>query len=550
MSLGLRTVCALILSVPVTASAFEIESPVSESCHEDLTLDAASASMFPAFAQAPTPTDEQRRAMNDLVFSLPRHDPWTLALLIGVRSNDIGDRAPTDVTSLIHIHDDPKQQDAHCIRRQEDDGPEGDVGALAACRAFIIGELEVGGLLEDDLDLVTTEPVRSFFRFRGKYTIQLPRFAYRLGRAIHAVEDGYAHAMRDPESGNVRSVLNWVDAFGGSSYDEARDGYPHLSGLDDCLRTDAVQVARLSHAREASTAIFLAIATPGAGRRQRVEAAVDAALTLIPNCTPANDYCSAPEIDEPTDLRSFGCDANGTPASLLFGLGLLALVTRRRGAVIALALAAVPMIAFAQTPPEPAPTTLPTPTSDDGVDPTKVPETATPMPGDAPAKNLPAAVQDRADVARWHFDARVGGAIDDPAIAGAVGFGLDYKTWSFGVLAEWNPWMSFDVVGSTRPGVANLYATAAYRWYHSARISLATRIEVGGSMMLFELLGIDKYTTGIYLGGTLTTVRFPLSQRMALTFDPIHFAMPAPRPFGLPFYYKQYRVTFGIEVAL
>jgi hypothetical protein len=50
-------------------------------------------------------------------------------------------------------------------------------------------------------------------------------------------------------------------------------------------------------------------------------------------------------------------------------------------------------------------------------------------------------------------------------------------------------------------------------------------------------------------------------------FDPIHFALPAPRPFGIrplmghgtglhgrrghpPFYYKQYRVTFGVEIAL
>lgn len=537
-----------IALIPAAASAFEIETPVSESCHEELTLAAATASMFPNFGNAPAPTDEQRRAMNDLVFDLPRRDPWTLALMIGVRSNDLGSRAPTDITGLTGIHDDPKQQDAHCIRREDDDGPEGDVGALAACRAFIIGELETGGLLDEQLDLAATERVESFFKFRGVYTISLPTFAYRLGRAIHAVEDGYAHAMRDPDTGNVRSVLNWIDAFGGSNYDEERDGYQHLSGLDDCRRTDAVQVARLTHARDAATAIFLAIVTQGPGRRARVEAAVDAALVLIPNCTKANDYCNAPELDESTSLRAFGCSSTGTPASLAFGLALLLLVTRRRSAfVIALALA--PLAAYAEDPPV-VEQTLPTPTTDTGVDPEKVPENAKPASGDEPAKNLPAAVQDRADVVRWHFDARVGAAWDDPAAGAALGLGLDYKTWSFGLLAEWNPWMSFDEVGSTRAGVANIYGTFAYRWYHSAKISLATRIEVGTSTMLFELLGIDKYTTGIYLGGTLTTVRFPISKRMALTFDPIHFALPTPRPFGLPFYYKQYRVTFGIEVAL
>ena len=64
-----------------------------------------------------------------------------------------------------------------------------------------------------------------------------------------------------------------------------------------------------------------------------------------------------------------------------------------------------------------------------------------------------------------------------------------------------------------------------------------------------ELLGIDKYTTGAYLGLALTTVKFAVNNRMSLTFDPSHFALPAPRPFGLPFYYKQYRVTVGLEIA-
>ncbi|MBA3503044.1 MAG: hypothetical protein H0T65_21965, partial [Deltaproteobacteria bacterium] len=346
------------------AHAFEIETPVSESCHEELTLDAASAAIFPPFAQAPAPTDEQRRAMNDLVFNLPRRDPWTLALLIGVRSNDLADRAPTDITGLIHVHDDPEQQDAHCIRREVDDGLAGDVSALAACRAFIIGELERGGLLEEQLDLAATEPVSSFFKFRGVYTIQLPKFAYRLGRAIHAIEDGYAHAMRDPDSGDVRHVLNWIEAYGGRNYDEARDGYPHLSVLDDCRRTDTVQVRRIQHARAGATAVFAAVATQGGGRRMRVEKAVDDALKLIPNCTPENDYCNAPELAEPKDFRGFGCDATGSPASLAFVLAILALVTRRRAIVVALALVAAPLLAYAQDPapaPAPAPTPAPTP---------------------------------------------------------------------------------------------------------------------------------------------------------------------------------------------
>jgi uncharacterized protein (TIGR03382 family) len=540
MYLGLR-LASLLLLVPAAAYAFEIETPVSERCHEKLTLDAAANAVFPNFSQAPVPTDEQRRAMNDLVFDLPRRDPWTLALLIGVRSNDLEDRAPTDTAGLIHVHDDPDKQDEHCIRRGDDDGVAGNASALAACRAFILGELEAGGLLADQIDFAATEPVKSFFKFRGVYTIQLPKFAYRLGRAIHAVEDSYAHAMRDPESGNVRHVLNWVDAYGGADYDEERDGYPHLSTLDDCLRSDTIQLKRIQHARIGATSIFYAIATEGAGRRARVEAAVDAALALTPNCSPENDYCNAPELEEPTDFRGWGCNTSGAPASLLFVLALLAVITRRRAALVAL-VALAPMVAYAQaTTPEPAPAGTPS---------TEGPEATQPPSDQAPDKDLPAEVQDKSDFTRWHFDARAGGAWDDPAIAGALGIAVDYKKWSVGFYGEWNPWLSFDQVGSTRPGVANAYLAFSYRWYHSDKIALATRIELGGSMMLFELLGIDKYTFGIYLGGALTTVRFPINKRMSLTFDPIHFALPAPRPFGLPFYYKQYRVTFGLEVAL
>jgi len=539
---SLRWLVGAALLTHAPAYAFEIETPVSESCHEDITRAAALDAGFPAFSEAPEPTDEQRRAMNDLVFELPRRDPWTLALLIGVRSNDLADRAPTNVGALIHVHDDPTKQDEHCIRSEADDGPDGDLSALAACRTFILGELEKGGLLEDQLDLTTTEGVRSFFKFRGAYEIQLPRFAYRLGRASHALQDSFAHSMRDPISGNVRSVLNYIDAYGnGADYDVTRDGYQHLGTIDDCRRTDATQLARLDHTRAAVAQLYTEIAKPGANRRARVEAAVDAALTLIPGCTADNNYCDAPELDEPTGIRTFGCDARSASGSLLFlallgGVFALARRFRRTAPIVLLSL---PGTLRAQPAPDPE-ANVPAPDV-----PLQEPPTE-----EAPAKNLPAETQDRSDFARWHVDVRTGGSVDEAGIAGAVGLGVDYKTWTFGLLAEWNPWMSFDDVGSTRVGVANLYLTVAYRWYHSSKISLSTRVEVGTSTMLFELLGVDKFTTGIYAGGSLTSVRFPINRRMSLTFDPIHFATPMPRPFGIPFYYKQYRVTFGIEVSL
>jgi hypothetical protein len=41
-----------------------------------------------------------------------------------------------------------------------------------------------------------------------------------------------------------------------------------------------------------------------------------------------------------------------------------------------------------------------------------------------------------------------------------------------------------------------------------------------------------------------------MSRCVDLTFDPSHFAMPMPQLFGFPFYYRQYRITLGLEWRL
>ncbi len=541
------------------ARAFEIETPVSEGCHEELTLTAARDAGFPAFAMAPAPTDEQRRAMNDLVFGLPNDDPWSLALFIGVRSNDLKDNAPTNLDGLFHVHDDPETQDEHCIRQPEDDGSAGDVTAIAACRAYIIAELEAGGLLADTVDLMGTEPVRSYFRFRGRFTIALPTFAYHLGRAAHALQDSHTHSMRDATTGHIRHMLNYIDAFGQNEYSEEDDGYPHLSALDTCRNNNAHQATRIRFATEATTRMFAAIADPAPGRRARVEAVIDSALVLDPGCDAANRYCDAPELDETTDIRSFGCAAAGASGTfLVVGIGLLVLRrSRRRGRGIGAGLA---FVALGLWSPDVAAQT-PTPTPPAPAEPAPLESSPTPpppvLPTEAAAEQTgPAstalATADASNIwhtDHWHFDLRVGASFDDPGAGLMVGIARTQSKWTVGFLAEWNPWFSFDRI-SVRPGVFNAYGTLAYRWFQGNRLTIATRIEAGSSTMLFELLGLDKYTTGIYLGGALATIRFPVTPRVALTFDPVHFAFPAPRPFGLPFFYKQYRVTIGVELRL
>src|SRR6185503_16415346 len=117
--------CVIALSVALTgdAFAFQIETPITAGCHEKITIEAVRRQPgFPDLTLAPVPTEDQRRAREDLTFTLPaEHDVWTMTLLIGLRSNDIRDLQLVDVAELVHIHDDPADQPAHCIRRKGDD---------------------------------------------------------------------------------------------------------------------------------------------------------------------------------------------------------------------------------------------------------------------------------------------------------------------------------------------------------------------------------------------------------------------------------------------
>ncbi len=477
------------------AWAFQIQTPVTAGCHEEITLGATADAGFPDVATAPAATEDQHRAMDDLTFSLPHRDVWTLALLFGVRSNDVRDQPPTAIARLGDVHNDPDDQQAHCLRRPADDGPDGDAAAIAACRQFVLAELAAGHLLDDDLDTASAEPVSVYLAIRGKVTIELPAFAYHLGRALHAIQDGYTHVFRD-DAGAITHVLNWVDYI--DDYREARDGYHHVGALDDCRRDDVREERRVARAREASRLLVAAIADPAPGRRARIEAALDTILARMPGCDLANRYCAAPELDEEASY-STGCAAAG--GSLAIALVVVAFALRRRRALV-LALVVAPAVA-------------------------------------------------RAEPVRWHLDAKLGASLDETAAASSVGIGGDLGRWTAGLHVEWNPWFSLDAERAV-PGSFNTYVSLARRWYVRPELAIYSRAELGTSTILFELVGIDRYTTGVYYGGVIVGLRIPVRRCIDLTFDPSHLAMPTPKLFGsgFPYYYGQWRVTVGLEARL
>ncbi|MBA3459773.1 MAG: hypothetical protein H0T46_07420 [Deltaproteobacteria bacterium] len=505
----MRALVVLLLAVARPAAGFEIESPVTTGCHEAITVAGARAAGFPDPAAAPRPTEDQRRAMDDLTFTLRDRDVWTMALLTGVRSNDLRDNEPIDLSRLVHIHNDPEDQPAHCMRKQEHDGPTGDAAALQACRDFILNQLADGGLLEEALDLDAVRPVSMYLAFRGRVDVKLPRFAYHLGKAIHALEDSYTHAFRDPPTDRVVHVANWIDSFA-ASYVVARDGYHHIGALDDCTRDDPRARDRVARATLSVTRLIAAIVDPAPGRRARIEAMLDVAFAQKLGCDSTNRYCGAQELNEET---SKGCSASGGGTSIGLALLVLVLLCKKGGRPDLLRFVRTrggrPLLLIAVLAPATA----------------------------------------GADGNRWHFDARIGGALEHAAQATTVGVGADRGRFTAAALVEWNPWFSLDT-SRAKLGAFNAYLTLSRRWYEGASFSLYSRAEAGTSTILFELVGVDKGSTGLYLGGSLLGVRVPVTPCVALTFDPSHFVMPIPQLAGFPFYYRQYRISVGIEVAL
>jgi hypothetical protein len=495
------------LSVAAEAGAFQIHSSVTHGCHERITLAGLDQASWPGGATPPAATQAERRWIDDLAYSLPARsrDPWTAALVVGARYPDVHGHQPTRLSDIVHIHNDPEDQPAHCIRGEAHDGPAGDREALAACRAYILGEVAAALGDGDEVDVGAVVPVEIFLTFRGQVTVDLSRYAFHAGRALHALQDSYTHAFRAPADGRVRHVLNWIDFARSPSYDEERDGFRHVAGLDDCTRGGEGSRLRVERAAAATRDLLAALADGRggrAGRLSRVEAVLDAAFAIEPGCTADNAYCDAPELREAGGCSAAGGSGRGGLAGCALLLGLLA---RRRRASLVAALA----VAFAAT--------------------------------------LAGAGAARAEVGRIGASVSLAGSVDRGGAAASVG--LRYRLTNrllFGADAEYNPWFSLDA-GEMAPGAMNFYGSVIYRYVQTSSFELRSSVQVGTSTILFDLVGVDKGTTGLYLGSSLLAVGVQLSSRSKLIIDPASIAMPTPQVRGMPFAYRQYRTTVSLE---
>jgi hypothetical protein len=141
--------------LPAPAHAWAIGSQINEAgCHEPITADALRA-VRARFDTAPplTPSRDEDAMIAAVLFSPPADfvdDLAGMALLLGVRDNDLKGINPLSSLDLIQVHGNPETQDEHCIRSADDDGDGGNRAALAACRGFTVVGIAVVALHEED----------------------------------------------------------------------------------------------------------------------------------------------------------------------------------------------------------------------------------------------------------------------------------------------------------------------------------------------------------------------------------------------------------------
>jgi MYXO-CTERM domain-containing protein len=550
-------------ATPKLADAYTISTIITAGCHENVTTDAFRAvRLDPATAAtaAPLPADRNDRALIDDLEFAPANDMTDLGgatLLIGVRDNDLKGRDSMDLSQLPLVHGDPGAQREHCLRNAHEQEPGGSEAAVLDCRAFI--RERVAQAL-DGLDATTGKPdptnktsLPLYLALRHHVDALLPTYYVRIGQAIHAVEDSFTHTYRtlDGTKSEITVVMDWVDEANGNLV-EATDGPPHSSEMDRCDDPDDLRTQRRALATEAATAVLRTTLDPNQTNEQKtaaVEVILDKYLSYSPGCTFDNNWCEAPE--HKYGNGSLGCSMGG-PGNRSSGwewaaiLGLVALLGRSRrrrgrGAMVGMALLSIasllPSHAFAQ--PEASP-----PSSD------AAPATETHTP--PPPVTTPVKEPGPKDPSQMALGAYLGGSGSATYAAAAATLGARLRFsrhWTFGLDAEWNPWIAINGRTALRAGSFNGYGTVILRLPLAyEKFNLRTTANLGLSRLLIDLYGVPKGSMGLYAGLSPLGLEWKMSRLFFLVINPLNFAMPTPKLSGVPFSYYQYRFTIGLEV--
>ena len=576
--------CIWVLASSSHALAYSTESIVSDGCHELMTMRAlrAARAELPALSALPSRTRDDRALLDDLPFDMDSDmgDLGAAALLLGNRSNDLLDNEPDDLDRLAIVHGDPVNQAPHCLRRPDHDGQAGIEQAVVECREYIREQvtLALGGLTEGVPDVDNRVEAGIFLEFRGAVDAPLPLFYFRLGKALHAVQDSFSHAYRTSDQLQIVTPLNYVE-WAEDELDEARDGPPHKSELDRCKDLDDLRRLRMDVVETASADLLrLSVSSDPASALDQFFAtyvtACDASNGYCGNGAPcdfSNGWCGAPE-SRYEDSRGCVCSAPGSTGAggsrlwplCLFGIVLLLGRRLRVATALGAAVFGVNLVARAQdAPPELPPTTPPA-----EVPPAEpAPAEAQPIPPalpEQPPPTAPPVMVDGSDTSAPVVDttpvseqkkpfpfgaaANFSVALENPALAFALGARLRLSgNLIVGVDGEYNPWISFQK-DELRSGTVNVYATGILRLPLSfQRVNLRTTLQLGVARQMFDIFGVPEGSIGPYFGINVLGLDIELTEAVYLIINPAHIAVPVPQTSGVPFTYPQYRFTVGFQ---
>ena len=323
--------------VPHSAHAFKILSALTDACHEKITLGAlgherggflgdglpsTTAMLARMAAKAEItgiPTDEasyglrRENARRYGLGNLSLSEQYVISsFLAGVRAPDTGGYSIVDFSRIrgSHIRDD--EQSAHFLRRKLDDGPQGDQAVILETTNRLT-DLANHALSQWSSAGGQTITARWTFAFYGERDVRVFAPAYYLGLIAHAIQDSYAHALRDDADMRIIAVANYLDVVM-DGYSSGRDGPGHSERLDQCNEHDAFDLPRIDAARRDSARVFAALDTQFAVDGLDTSAFTATLQTIFDyksGCTQENSYCgglwfkkSIEEISEPHEI---GC---------------------------------------------------------------------------------------------------------------------------------------------------------------------------------------------------------------------------------------------------
>lgn len=441
--------------------------------------------------------------------------------------------------------------------------------ALQGARDVIKDHLDEFLLLEQGpaaSQIVTTS---LYVEHYGRIEVEVWGPAYRLGLALHVLQDSFSHSIRTEDTLHVLQVLNYVDAFQGTIHQDV-DGLAHSTALDQCERSEnqrAVLAASDRSVALVSAALKLTQGDEGQALQEGLSDCAPAHLgdmecgwfAYFPECQEAlaagrdlsetccsrdTDFCDAPLL--PTILRTptepylesaFGCGV-GTlehPSRekgkvLMFVLCALTLCARRRWGKRARALGrpffrwSVLLFCFAGT---------------------LLPATARAQ------EHYPATVVLGVDAHGSLLTDAPREAILNisygPALRGGYRFEGD-KRVQWGVLGffERDVWVVSDYELRSDPGVLNLGLGIELLYFDFLR----SAILVGPSILVFDTALHDEGSVGIFSELHPLGAQFYFWNRWGFTFDPLNVAWvnPTPENGKAPSVgHLQYRTTIGLE---